>query len=104
LDNKWRPKLSLSYTDQQSDSSDNPDAGGSVYLDRTANEGRTLKASFDNAFDLSNQHLLTFGASYTRDEFESSGYRDLGGFVITQASDAETDAFAVYVGDHMTFG
>lgn len=104
LDNKWRPKLSLSYTDQQSDSSDNPDAGGSVYLDRTANEGRTLKASFDNAFDLSNQHLLTFGASYTRDEFESSGYRDLGGFVITQQSDADTDAFAVYVGDHMTFG
>lgn len=104
LDNKWRPRLSVSYTDQQSDSSDTPDAGGSIYLDRTSNEGQTLKTSFDNAFDLSKEHLLTFGASYTRDEFESSGYRDLGGFVITQQSDADTDAFAVYAADHMNFG
>lgn len=104
LDNKWRPRLSVSYTDQQSDSSDNPDAGGSIYLDRTSNEGQTLKTSFDNAFDLSKEHLLTFGASYTRDEFESSGYRDFGGFVIRQESDADTDAFAVYAADHMNFG
>ena len=101
LDGRWRPRMSLSYTEQTSDSSDNPDAGGSIYLDRTTNEGRTLKFAFDNAFDLSPVHLLSFGGSYTRDEFESSGFRDLGGFVIAQNSDAKTDAFAVYAGDHI---
>lgn len=101
---KWRPRLSLGYTQQDSDSSDNPDPGGSIYLDRASNEGRTIKAAFDNALDLSDQHLLTFGGSFTRDEFESDGYRDLGGFVIALNSDAKTDAAAVYVADHMTFG
>ncbi|MEQ9152166.1 MAG: TonB-dependent receptor [Parvibaculum sp.] len=104
MDGRWRPRFSLGYTLQDSDSSDDPDPGGSVYLDRASNEGRTIKAAFDNAFDLSGEHLLTFGGSYTRDEFESSGYRDLGGFVISLNSDAKTDAFAVYAADQMTFG
>lgn len=104
IDGKWRPKFSLGYTNQTSDSKDDPDAGGSIYLDRASNEGRTIKAAFDNAFDLTSEQTLSFGASYTRDEFESSGYRDLGGFVITQDSDADTDAFAVYAGDHINVG
>lgn len=99
---KWRPKLSLGYTDQTSDSSDNPDPGGSIYLDSASNEGRTIKAAFDNAFDITPEQTLSFGASYTRDEFESSGYRDLGGFVIDLDSDADTRTFALYAGDHIS--
>lgn len=104
LDGKWRPRLSAGYTAQKSDSTDDPDAGGSVFLDRASNEGTTLRFALDNAFDLTPEHLVTFGGSYTRDEFESNGFRDLGGFIIDLNSDAETDAFAVYAGDHMTFG
>ena len=104
LDGKWRPHFSLGYTDQKSESSDNPDPGGSIYLDRTTNEGQTIKAAFDNAFDLTPEQTLSFGGSYTRDKFESSGYRDLGGFVIPQSSDAKTDAFALYAGDHISVG
>ncbi len=104
LDGKWRPRLSAGYSAQKSDSSDNPDPGGSIFVDRAGNEGTTLRLAFDNAFDLTPQHLVTFGGSYTRDEFESDGFRDLGGFIIDLNSDADTDASAVYAGDHMTFG
>jgi vitamin B12 transporter len=104
LDGRWRPRLSAGYSAQKSDSSDNPDPGGSIFVDRAGNEGTTLRLAFDNAFDLTPQHLVTFGGSYTRDEFESDGFRDLGGFIIDLNSDADTDASAVYAGDHMTFG
>lgn len=102
--NKWRPKLSLGFTRQETDSSDFPDAGGSVNLIITENVGQTLVASFDNALDIDPSHLLTFGVSHTRDEFESSGFRDFGGFVISLNSDVDTSATAVYLADHMTFG
>ncbi|MEP5926127.1 MAG: TonB-dependent receptor plug domain-containing protein, partial [Nitratireductor sp.] len=63
LDGKWRPNFSLGYTDQKSDSNDTPDPGGSIYLDRTTNEGRTIKAAFDNAFDLTPEQTLSIGGS-----------------------------------------
>ncbi|PKP94973.1 MAG: hypothetical protein CVT77_00815, partial [Alphaproteobacteria bacterium HGW-Alphaproteobacteria-16] len=69
LDGKWRPRLLAGYTAQKSDSTDDPDAGGSVFLDRASNEGTTLRFALDNAFDLTPEHLVTFGGSYTRDEF-----------------------------------
>jgi vitamin B12 transporter len=102
--NKWRPKLSLGYTRQDTDSSDYPDAGGSVNLILTQNRGETLMASFDNAVDIHPQHLLTFGVSHRRDEFTSSGFRDFNGFVISLNSDADAKQTAVYLADHMTFG
>ncbi len=101
---KWRPTLSLGFTRQQADSSDFPDAGGSVNLITTKNLGETLTASFDNAVDLHPSHSLTFGVSHTIDKFESNGFRDFNGFVITLNSDADTSNTAVYLADHMTFG
>ncbi|MDX5365570.1 MAG: TonB-dependent receptor [Alphaproteobacteria bacterium] len=102
--NKWRPKLALGYTRQQTDSSDHPDAGGSVNLITTENLGETLTASFDNAVDLHPSHRLTFSVSHTIDKFESNGFRDFNGFVITLDSKADTSNTAVYLADHMTFG
>jgi vitamin B12 transporter len=101
---KWRPTLSLGFTRQQADSSDYPDAGGSVNLITTENLGETLTASFDNAVDLHPSHSLTFGVSHTIDKFESNGFRDFNGFVITLDSKADTSNTAVYLADHMTFG
>lgn len=102
--NKWRPKLSLGYTRQGTDSSDFPDAGGSVNLIITENVGKTLTASFDNALDIHPSHRLTFGVSHMIDKFESNGFRDFNGFVITLNSEADTKNTAVYLADHMTFG
>ena len=102
--NKWRPKFSLGYTRQRTDSSDYPDAGGSVNLITTENLGETFTASFDNAVDVHPSHSLTFGASHTIDKFESNGFRDFNGFVITLDSKADTSNTAVYLADHMTFG
>lgn len=104
LDGIWRPRLALGVTRYSSRLNDNPDPGGSVYLADVDYKGGTYKASFDNALDLHPQHLLTFGVSYTRDDYSSNGRRDLGGFVISSVSDADTDAFALYAADHMTFG
>ncbi|ABS62435.1 TonB-dependent receptor plug [Parvibaculum lavamentivorans DS-1] len=104
FDNKWRPKLSAGITNQKSFLDDQPDPGGSIYLSDVDYKGKTVTVRFDNAFDIHPQHLLTAGASYTRDEYSSSGIRDLGGFIVTPVSDADTDAFAVYASDHMTFG
>lgn len=102
--NKWRPKLSLGYTRQETDSSDFPDAGGSVNLIITENRGETLTTSFDNALDIHPSHRLTFGVSYTADKFESNGFRDFNGFIITLNSDANTSNTALYLADHMSFG
>ncbi|MBX3496253.1 MAG: TonB-dependent receptor [Parvibaculum sp.] len=104
LDGRWRPRFSVGVTQYKSELSDNPDPGGSIYLADVEYKGRTLQARFENAFDIHPQHLLTFGGSYTRDDYSSSGLRDFGGFVVTSASDADTDAFAVYAADHMNFG
>lgn len=104
LDGTWRPQLSLGMTHYNSRLNDNPDPGGSVYLSNVEYKGRTLQASFNNALDVHPQHLLTFGASYKRDEYSSNGARDLGGFVIASVSDADAEAFAIYAADHMTFG
>ncbi|MEX0839450.1 MAG: TonB-dependent receptor [Parvibaculum sp.] len=104
LDGQWRPRLSVGLTQYKSRISDNPDPGGSIYLADVEYKGRTLQARFENALDIHPQHLLTFGGSYTRDDYSSSGLRDFGGFVVTSTSDADTDAFAVYAADHMTFG
>lgn len=102
--NKWRPKLSLGYTRQETDSSDFPDAGGSVNLIITKNLGETLTASFDNALDIHPSHRLTFGVSHTADRFKSNGFRDFNGFVITLNSKADTSNTALHLADHMSFG
>ena len=104
LDGRWRPRLSVGVTQYKSDLTDNPDPGGSIYLANVEYKGRALQTRFENALDVHPQHLLTFGGSYTRDDYSSNGLRDFGGFVVTSASDADTDAFAVYMADHMNFG
>ena len=100
----WRPRLSLGFTRQQTNSSDYPDAGGSINTIITENRGETLVASFDNALDIHPSHLLTFGVSHTREDFQSDGFRDYGTIVINLNSDADTSASAFYLADHMTFG
>lgn len=104
MDGRWRPRLSLGYTRQVTQSADKPDPGGAVYLSDVTYEGETIKIALDNTFDLSREHMLSFGGSVTRDKYKSSGFRDLGGFIISPSSDDTTKAFAVYAGDHMTFG
>ena len=104
LGGQWRPRFSVGVTQYKSDLADNPDPGGSIYLADVEYEGRTLQTRFENALDIHPQHLLTFGGSYARDDYSSNGLRDFGGFVVTSASDADADAFAVYAADHMTFG
>lgn len=101
---RWRPKLSFGYTRQNSKSSDDPDAGASIYQSRAEYTGETIKLALDHAVDLSPQHMLTFGQDYTYESYESNGFRDFGGFIISPSSDVDTRAFAVYAGDHVTVG
>ncbi len=106
LDGRWRPKLSGNLTHLTSDAFDYAaGAGDSVYSYDLNYTGQTQSIAFDNAFDLTPSNRLTFGATYSHDEYKSSGYRDFtGGFVITPVSNAETSNSAVYLGDHMNFG
>lgn len=105
FNNKWRPKLILGLTQTDSDSYDYVGSNDSIYSYDLSSDGETRKAEFANAVDLMDNNLLTFGATYQRDELETSGVRDFtGGFLILPSTNASTENYSVYLGDHITLG
>lgn len=105
FDGAWSPTLRISYTRQTARTTDQPDAGGSVFAEDDVYTGKKTEAAFDNSFRVTDWNKMALGASYTRDAYQSSGIRDFGGgFIITPQSDVHTTALAAYGSDHMTFG
>lgn len=104
FNNAWRPKLTLGLTQSTSDSYDVVAPNDSIYSYTIGASGETQKAEFSNAVDLLENNLVTFGATYQRDEFKASGSRDFtGGFLILPNSNANAHTYGAYLGDHITF-
>jgi vitamin B12 transporter len=105
FNNVWRPKLTLGLTRSTSDSFDVVAPNDSIYSYTVGASGETKKVEFSNAVDVTENNLVTFGATYQRDEFRANGSRDFtGGFLIFPDSDANTHTYGVYLGDHITLG
>lgn len=103
FEGRYRPKLSAGLVRTLSNSYDYTGPNDSIYSYELGYSGDTKSLAFDNAFDVIQGNTLTFGASYQKDSYHSTGFRDYtGGFVITQGTDAETSTGAIYLGDHIT--
>lgn len=103
LDGQWRPKLSLAFARTNRKDTDRPDAF-SATTDDTNNRGNRLTAGLDNALDLARWNTISFGGQFTREEFNSNGSTDFGGFVLTPDARESETATAIYISDHATWG
>lgn len=101
---RYRPSLSVSYSEFRRDNLDLPDARSLTFQD-TRNEGDRVQAELRNEIDVHRDHTLILGGEFYEDSFESSGFTDFGGgFVIDQQSDARARNGAVYAQDVFHFG
>jgi len=97
-DGRYRPELSLRYSEFTRDNTNQPDALGATETD-TRNEGSRAALSFENELDVHPDHTLVFGGSLREERFEASGFQDFGGFRREPQGDADTTSGAVFVND-----
>ncbi|MES1989850.1 MAG: TonB-dependent receptor [Pseudomonadota bacterium] len=106
FDGKYRPKLSAGLVRTVSNSYDYAGANDSIYSYELGYSGDTTTLGFDNAYDIAENNTLTFGVSYQKDTYRSTGHRDLSTvgfpFIIVQDADADTSSTAAYLGDQIT--
>lgn len=100
----WKPVIALAYSKSNRDDIDFADIY-TVTNGLVENEGERFSASFDNSVQLAEWNTLSFGTKFTREKFSQIGFTDFGfGFIQFPDADAEEDAQAFYISDHLTFG
>jgi vitamin B12 transporter len=105
MDGRWRPKLSVGYTQYKTNTTDHPDSVMIFNDENVNNNGTHFGVQFDNGFDLTATNTLSVGTSYTHDEMIENGFRDLGlGYIQYPDSQASTSAYSVSASDHQTIG
>ncbi|WP_200372025.1 TonB-dependent receptor plug domain-containing protein [Rhodovibrio salinarum] len=97
-DGRYRPTLSLGYTDFRRDNDNRPDAFSGTRTN-TVNEGSRASASFENELDVHDDHTLILGAEVYEESFKSSGVQDFSGFIQRQRSDADATTTALFLQD-----
>ena len=103
LDGLWEATFSTSYTDFDRKNRNNRQSPSET-LTRTRFEGNKLKFELKNDLYLTDSHTFTLGIETEKENMDSGGFSDFGGFVVGEESDADARNNAVYVQDQFSYG
>jgi len=103
LDGLWEATFATSYTDFDRKNRNNRQSPNET-LTRTRFEGNKLKFELKNDLYLSDSHTFTLGLETEKENMDSGGFSDFGGFVVGEESDADARNNAVYVQDQFSYG
>lgn len=102
LDGLWDLTFATSYTDFDRKNRNNRQSPNET-LTRTRFEGDKLKFELKNDLYLTDEHTFTLGLETEKENMDSGGFSDFGGFVIGEESDADTRNNAVYAQDQFSY-
>jgi vitamin B12 transporter len=103
LDGLWEATLSTSYTDFDRNNR-NDRQSPTETLTRTNFDGDKLKLELKNDFYPLDAHVITLGLETEKENMDSGGFSDFGGFVIGEESDADARNSAAYAQDQFSHG
>ncbi len=103
MDGLWEMTLASSYTDYNRNNR-NDRQMPSETLTRTNFDGDKLKFEIKNDFYVADEHVLTLGLETEKENMDSGGFSDFGGFVVGEESNADTRNSAVYTQDQFSYG
>jgi len=103
LDGLWEATFSTSYTDFDRKNRNNRQSPNET-LTRTRFEGDKLKFELKNDLYLTDEHTFTLGLETEKENMDSGGFSDFGGFVVGEESNADSRNNAVYAQDQFSYG
>ena len=103
LDGLWEATFSTSYTDSDRKNRNNRQSPNET-LTRTRFEGDKLKFELKNDLYLTDEHIFTLGLETEKENMDSGGFSDFGGFVVGEESNADSRNNAVYAQDQFSYG
>ena len=103
LDGLWEATLSTSYSDFDRKNR-NDRQSPTETLTRTKFDGDKLKFELKNDFYPVDAHIFTLGLETEKENMDSGGFSDFGGFVVGEQTDADARNNAVYAQDQFNYG
>ncbi|MEN8800869.1 MAG: TonB-dependent receptor [Thiogranum sp.] len=103
LDGLWEATLSGSYSDFDRNNRNDRQSPAET-LTRTNFDGDKLKFELKNDFYPLDAHILTLGLETEKENMDSGGFSDFGGFVVGEQTDADARNSAVYAQDQFSYG
>jgi len=103
LDGLWEATFSTSYTDFDRKNRNDRQSPNET-LTRTRFEGDKLKFELKNDLYLTDEHTFTLGLETEKENMDSGGFSDFGGFVVGEESNADSRNNAVYAQDQFSYG
>jgi vitamin B12 transporter len=99
----WDATFSTSYTNYDRKNRNDRQSPTETHT-RTDFEGDKLKFELKNDFYVHDEHTLTLGLETEKEEMDSGGFSDFGGFIVGEKTGADTRNSAVYVQDQFSYG
>jgi len=99
----WEATFSTSYTDYDRKNR-NDRQSPTETLTRTSFDGDKLKFELKNDFYPVDAHILTLGLETEKENMDSGGFSDFGGFFIGEETNADARNKAVYTQDQFSYG
>lgn len=99
----WDATFSTSYTDYDRKNRNDRQSATETRT-RTDFEGDKLKFELKNDLYVHDEHILTLGLETEKEEMDSGGFSDFGGFIVGEKTGADTRNSAVYVQDQFSYG
>jgi vitamin B12 transporter len=103
LEGLWEATVATSYTNYDRKNR-NDRQSPTETLTRTDFEGDKLKFEVKNDFYPTDAHIVTLGLETEKENMDSGGFSDFGGFVVGEESNADTRNNAVYAQDQFSYG
>jgi len=102
LDGLWEATFSTSYTDFDRKNRNNRQSPNET-LTRTRFEGDKLKLELKNDIYINDYNTFTLGFETEKENMDSGGFSDFGGFVVGEQSNADSRNNAVYAQDQFSY-
>jgi vitamin B12 transporter len=102
LDGLWEATLSTSYSDFDRKNR-NDRQSPTETLTRTKFDGDKLKFELKNDFYPVDAHILTLGLETEKENMDSGGFSDFGGFFVGEETDADARNNAAYAQDQFSY-
>ncbi len=102
LDGLWDATLSSSYTDYDRKNRNDRQLPSET-LTRTQFDGDKLKFELKNDFYVLDAHVLTLGLETEKENMDSGGFSDFGGFFVGEQTDADARNNAAYAQDQFSY-
>ena len=103
LDGLWEATLSTSYSNFDRKNRNDRQLPTET-LTRTKFDGDKLKFELKNDFYPVDAHILTLGLETEKENMDSGGFSDFGGFFVGEETDADARNNAVYAQDQFSYG